>query len=194
MTWHVARSLEVLRQQLNERAPNRNKAADGGIGDAEHASRDSDHNPWYRDTVTARDYTHDPKGGLNCDWLASVLVASGDPRIKYVIWDRRIWEKATGWKPYHGTNPHTHHLHLSVKADPSCESAAKWNLGKTSASGPRLAKGSTGNEVRVLQVKLRIPVDGDFGPQTESAVRAFQRSKGLVDDGIVGPATWAKLG
>ncbi len=35
--------------------------------------------------------------------------------------------------------------------------------------------------------------DGIFGPLTESAVKAFQQSKGLADDGIVGPLTWPQL-
>lgn len=35
--------------------------------------------------------------------------------------------------------------------------------------------------------------DGDFGPNTESAVKAFQRHKGLEQDGIVGPQTWKVL-
>lgn len=47
--------------------------------------------------------------------------------------------------------------------------------------------------VRVLQQRLGIPDDGQFGGGTEKAVIAFQRSHGLVDDGIVGPKTWAKL-
>jgi peptidoglycan hydrolase-like protein with peptidoglycan-binding domain len=52
--------------------------------------------------------------------------------------------------------------------------------------------------VRPLQQLLRarghtVAVDGIFGPQTESAVRAFQQSKGLAADGIVGPQTWRSL-
>ena len=34
----------------------------------------------------------------------------------------------------------------------------------------------------------------DFGPHMDTAVRAFQRSKHLKDDGIVGPLTWKALG
>ena len=36
-------------------------------------------------------------------------------------------------------------------------------------------------------------VDGDFGPNTEKAVRAFQKAKGLTQDGIVGKDTWSSL-
>lgn len=35
--------------------------------------------------------------------------------------------------------------------------------------------------------------DGEYGPNTESAIKAYQASVGLSQDGIVGPATWGKL-
>jgi len=38
-----------------------------------------------------------------------------------------------------------------------------------------------------------IPIDGDYGPNTQSAVESFQTAEGLTADGIVGPATWAAL-
>jgi peptidoglycan hydrolase-like protein with peptidoglycan-binding domain len=52
--------------------------------------------------------------------------------------------------------------------------------------------------VRPLQQLLRarshpVTVDGIFGPNTEAAVKAFQQSKGLAADGIVGSQTWPKL-
>lgn len=57
-----------------------------------------------------------------------------------------------------------------------------------------IKKGNTGPDVKTLQQKLNLAVDGVFGPVTEEAVKAFQKSKGLVVDGIVGNKTWAALG
>lgn len=59
---------------------------------------------------------------------------------------------------------------------------------------PVLQQGAGGPYVRRLQIALRIPSDGVFGPQTKAAVQAFQRGHGLAADGIVGPMTWAALG
>ncbi|MDF8263840.1 C40 family peptidase [Luteipulveratus flavus] len=57
-----------------------------------------------------------------------------------------------------------------------------------------LRYGSRGDLVEVVQQRLRISVDGSFGPQTLTAVKAFQRTKDLQVDGVVGPYTWAALG
>lgn len=56
---------------------------------------------------------------------------------------------------------------------------------------PTLRRGDRGDDVTALQKALRMKPDGVFSAQTEAAVRAFQRKKGLVPDGIVGPKTWA---
>jgi peptidoglycan hydrolase-like protein with peptidoglycan-binding domain len=62
-----------------------------------------------------------------------------------------------------------------------------------------LKRGSSGPEVKDLQEKLKElgfdpnGVDGNFGPGTESAVRAFQNSKGLDADGKAGPNTIAAI-
>lgn len=57
-----------------------------------------------------------------------------------------------------------------------------------------LRRGDNGESVIQLQKLLGILADGNFGPGTENAVRAFQASRGLAADGLVGPATWAALG
>ncbi len=54
--------------------------------------------------------------------------------------------------------------------------------------------GSKGPDVKILQQKLNLAVDGIFGPITDEAVKAFQKSKGLSVDGVVGNKTWAALG
>ena len=62
-----------------------------------------------------------------------------------------------------------------------------------------LKKGSSGPDVLTLQSALKQlgfdpqGVDGVFGSGTEAAVIAFQQSKGLTPDGIVGPNTMAAL-
>lgn len=62
-----------------------------------------------------------------------------------------------------------------------------------SAGRPTLRRPAKSEQVKQVQTKLGVNADGDFGPKTEAAVRAFQRDHGLVPDGIVGPQTWAAL-
>lgn len=67
-----------------------------------------------------------------------------------------------------------------------------------------LREGSSGRAVRELQYYLyvlsfyfpsipRLVIDGQFGPATTAAVRAYQRLFGLTVDGVVGQATWASI-
>jgi len=56
-----------------------------------------------------------------------------------------------------------------------------------------LRRGMQGELVRQVQRKLKIPEGGVFEVDTEVAVREFQRTHGLVPDGIVGPKTWRVL-
>ena len=53
--------------------------------------------------------------------------------------------------------------------------------------------GSKGSDVRLLQEKLGLTADGDFGPGTEAKVKAWQAANGLTADGIVGDVTWSKM-
>jgi putative chitinase len=57
-----------------------------------------------------------------------------------------------------------------------------------------LKKGDNNENVKLMQQKLGIePAVTNFGPKTEAAVKAWQAAHGLTADGIVGPATWAKI-
>jgi peptidoglycan hydrolase-like protein with peptidoglycan-binding domain len=64
-------------------------------------------------------------------------------------------------------------------------------------SGPTLAIGSTGPDVRRVQILLVMiklldfsGIDGNFGPKTQDAVKSFQEGNNLTPDGVVGPVTW----
>jgi peptidoglycan hydrolase-like protein with peptidoglycan-binding domain len=67
------------------------------------------------------------------------------------------------------------------------------------SAGGVMRRGATGALVRTWQQQLvdtqgaKITVDGDFGPGTEAATRAFQAKHGLTADGIVGPKTIAAM-
>ena len=66
---------------------------------------------------------------------------------------------------------------------------------------PTVRKGDSGNAVKILQLVLvayeynigKYGADGDFGSDTESAVRQFQKNSGISVDGIVGNDTWSEL-
>ena len=63
-----------------------------------------------------------------------------------------------------------------------------------------LRQGSTGNEVKEVQRRLKMwgyyagSVDGEFGAKTKKAVVAFQKKNGLTADGVVGKDTYKALG
>lgn len=211
MAWRLAKSLEALRKQVNDAAPKRSKISDGTIGDPAHSARKSDHNPDSSGIVRALDITHDPAHGVDGNKLAAAMFTSRDPRLKYVIWNRRIMSGSKGpspwqWRAYHGANPHDKHIHFSVLAGPSGDRGGPWDIGDTApihgapvvTDRPVLRHGARGMDVQILQGLLRkwgadIRVDGDFGDRTKAAVEAFQKAKGLVADGIVGQYTWRAL-
>lgn len=55
-----------------------------------------------------------------------------------------------------------------------------------------IQKGSTGKAVRVWQIIVGVKPDGDFGDETVTATKKFQKKHKLTADGIVGKNTWNK--
>jgi hypothetical protein len=126
--WRAAESLLHLRAQVNAKFPGRKKDNDGTIGDENHCPGTSDHCANILDggvgVVTAMDITHDPAHGLDAGVVADAIRLSHDPRIKYIISNRRIanfkaldGKPPFAWRPYTGADPHDHHFHISVKPD-----------------------------------------------------------------------------
>lgn len=129
MTCRCSPALVALRDEVNDLAPDRRKASDGCCGDAAHNARKSDHNADESGFAHAQDITHDLEHGVDCGALTGLLVEARDPRVKYLIWNRRIWRAydrpkspsrpfLSAWTPeeYEGPNPHDKHMHVSIVA------------------------------------------------------------------------------
>jgi hypothetical protein len=212
MAWRLAESLAVLRAQIDAMAPQRSRASDGTIGDSAHQHRPSRHNPNQAGVVCAIDITDDPVHGCPIHLIAEQVRANSHPNLAYIISNRRIAGRNTGWMwhRYTGPNPHSRHAHFGVGMGPDAEPRPPYDdkrpwrgLDGVSSSGPlprTLRQGMRGEDVRGLQ-KILIGAghlaggaDGVFGPKTEAAVRKLQAQLGLSADGIVGPATHAAIG
>jgi hypothetical protein len=115
----------TLRDQVNKRWVNRDKRSDGWIGDSDHQSRPSDHNPDKNGWVHAIDIDHDflgpNKGADEAEKFANELIALAREgkdrgRLKYVVYNNRI---ASGthsnqyWTWRKGNWGHTQHIHIS---------------------------------------------------------------------------------
>lgn len=171
MAWRVAKSLMVLRKQIDDAFIGRSKASDGTIGDERHQSSNSDHNPWVKDgkmgVVTALDITNDPAHGVHSRKLAEALVASQDPRIKYLISDGEICSglgqktPAWKWRPFSGSNQHRHHFHISVQSTKALyddESAWNFRSDRYYVDQERvivfnIMDGQTGKKIETLQTR-----------------------------------------
>lgn len=92
--------------------------------------------------------------------------------------------------------------HLTVKKDETVQEEADRENGLRTMNilslFPLLRRGAEGPAVERLQHLLvvagqHLVADGEFGPQTELKLKAFQRSRGLAVDGVAGPRSWRAL-
>lgn len=140
--WIVLPCLDKLRSEFNALNPNRDKGADGTIGDTNHSSS-SDHTPDENSSALrgrdsdSRNEVHaldiDSTGpwpsGVTFDEMIQYLInecrktgTSGKDRgrLRYIIWNRYIYEASNGWakRSYTGSSdPHTNHAHFSAEYD-----------------------------------------------------------------------------
>jgi hypothetical protein len=131
----LTKSLARLRSDFNTRFPKRDKASDGWIGDAAHQKSVSGHNP--DDTPGSKAEYSDPdnkaevraidvdkdfnESGASMQGIVDAVLATPEDRkrLKYIIFNKRIWSASNGWKPkaYTGSNPHDKHAHFSGHPD-----------------------------------------------------------------------------
>lgn len=200
----LADCLVTLRNQINDHWPKRDHGSDGTIGDAAHLAEGtgSDHCPWLDNTVRAIDVDVD---GINAAWLAESLRktgAAGDHRLTgggYVIYNHKITTSDfSAWADYHGGDPHTSHVHVSVTRNPKgFEDASPWAfLDHTPAPIPQPRHPGpvrpTGHDATGHGVSFRAHL-GDQGPRVEELQHELNdfapAYSHLVEDGIYGPAT-----
>jgi hypothetical protein len=146
-TWLLVPCLGQLRTELNRIAPNRDKSSDGTIGDSAHQGRVSDHNDDEVGRVPIRDAdsrhevhaidldTDLREPNLTMEMVVQHVLArcrsGAEKRLRYVIYNRRIWEASNGWRQrsYSGSSPHTEHAHFSASYVTRLEaSTASWHL------------------------------------------------------------------
>lgn len=168
--WRNSVASVTLDQEIDGVWKNRDHTSDGTIGDAAHASRKSDHNPWVKDAngtgvVRARDIDEDLDGKpANGEYDAKALfdkllalAKAGDPRLNgggYLIYEGHIYSEKGNWapRPYSGPNAHKLHVHVSFSRNAEgYDSGAPWNLRPASAPKPKAIKlGDKGNRVAFL--------------------------------------------
>jgi hypothetical protein len=140
VVWYKVKWIDPLFAAFNARWPNRNHAQDGTIGDLAHMQGVSGHNPDDTPGVQAERQDADTKPevraadvdarGVDMEWAVQAVLhgpAAELDRLIYIIFNRRIWRKANGWRQetYTGTDPHDTHAHFS--GDPaSDEDARPW--------------------------------------------------------------------
>jgi hypothetical protein len=113
---------QQLREQFDDSFPDRDRRSDGWIGDLRHSARPSDHKADRETGIVRaidvdRDVHKSGKPDLMPDIADQIRLAAkaGEKRVSYIIFAGRIASSRLGWRwrPYKGSNPHNHHLHVS---------------------------------------------------------------------------------
>jgi len=145
--WILIPALNALFMAFNRVAPARDKRSDGSIGDTAHQHEVSDHNPDETGSVPIHDkdrvnevHAIDVDADLResdltmekvVQFLLGRCRSGAETRLRYIIYNRRIWEASNGWRQraYTGPSAHTEHAHFSASYDTAKEAAtASWHL------------------------------------------------------------------
>lgn len=214
MGWRLAYALDTLSDEIRDRFPD---TTIWTVGDADHRSRPSDHNPHDHDdnprtaeVVSAIDVVGHEQAGMVWDHIRSTR----DNRVEYMIHAGRMCGADTNWKvvPYRGSNPHNGHTHVSVGRGTDSkvtrpdlfDDRSPWGFSTSTVNedNEMLKNGDEGNTVRLYQRALKawkaeaLPeygADGDFGDETETWVKKYQQSADLPVTGTIGGVTAANL-
>lgn len=185
--WSSIPAIDSFQRELDGEFPNRTRP-DWILGDDDHSSRVSDHNPAPDGDVHAIDIRLG--GGL--DPKAVLEAAIGDRRVKYVIFNYKIYSRTYGWeaRAYTGKNPHTSHIHVSFRYEPRFENdTSRWFEPTKRRTRPMPI------DLSIVRNQFLVALDLRDGRVEEKVhVKRLQRAYNLAYpdhkvevDGIVGP-------
>lgn len=203
MSWYVDPGLKVLIDEVKANNPGMTVYT---IGDEFHASTVSDHNPDPDGSVDAADFMiRDSFTAQDAENLFQRLRSLMDSRIKYVIYNRRIFSRTVSpWviRTYTGSNPHTDHVHVSI--EDINKSTRPWGVRyrevtfeplpekalpvlKYGDIDPIDASGTW--HVHRAQRLLQVDDDGIYGELTKAAVREL----GINDGTSINMSVWSRI-
>ncbi|HET7657827.1 MAG TPA: peptidoglycan-binding domain-containing protein [Bacillales bacterium] len=167
----------------------------------------------HQELVQTRDYQRFLESYKRYIWLAArnLHVYNLSPERRKGIWTHHDVTKYLGGT--HHTDPDAYLAYHGFSVDKLISDVQEiFHEGKIKHVEPKpqvkaeyivnvLRRGDSGSEVRELQKRLidlgydlhEYGADGQYGDETEAAVRSFQEDHGLVVDGIIGPRTIAAL-
>lgn len=171
--WWLAEALQSMLRQINHVWPDGHSALDGTVASKTHdaMSPTSDHRPTPHSgtgVVRAADvWVTGDQGAI----LTEQLRDGRDPRVRYVIWNRRIYSsysnagrRAWEWGPYTGLNGHVNHVHISTLPAGDRQAAA-WYLPFTQPPEPPMPTNPTFDHVtadRMTEIGAQPGVDAIF--------------------------------
>ena len=125
-------------------------------------------------------------GGKCLDWMCEnapkygFYLQGSDPKsAEFEAWH---WQYCLGDKARDGAAA------PAPTAAPAPAKALKFDY-----PGTPVKQGSKGDAAKLVQAVIGAKADGDFGPKSAEALKAWQSKNGLTADGVVGPTTWAKM-
>lgn len=217
MSWVVVPNLLEGRNQLDARFPNRDKGAEGTIGDTSHQASPSSHNPDEsgspefsdhdgKDEVRAWDADKDLRdSSVTMEQVVQHLIAGARSGrfwwIRYIIFNGRIWHRRDGFvtRTYTGSNKHTDHAHINSDFTQAADTATgtDWGFNELGSGTPAPAPSNPAPSVRELHegvkgddVRQLQQFFKDNFPAYNRTVRV-KRNQMISVDGDFGPQTKA---
>lgn len=187
--WHLAPALVTLGKQITNASPER-RPEDGTVASRNHDKLNprSDHTVWPRTggpgTVYALDFGEPPDDPTFVDRVLETIRRSKDPRVKYVIHDRRMFSgypkgqyAAFQWRPYGGPSPHTTHGHVSVWHGARSDPTYPWSIGVPEQEDLPV-EAIKGIQQALIDAGYALDdgADGKWGPETQGAFAQMVRA------------------